>query len=125
MKDTLTHLHLTCEDWKRELSFYKDELVILKNRLLEVASKNTGKEISISVAHFKNKFRIIGIHIDEMRHDVNAKNKSLLDEAAEKPNYIGVKMKETDENLEDLMQNTRTDFTSTKKEFYNFLSKTL
>ena len=60
-----------------------------------------------------------------MRHDVNAKNKSLLDEAVLKPNYIGVKMKETDENLEDLMQNTRTDFTSTKKEFYNFLSKTL
>ena len=53
MKDTLTHLHLICEDWKRELSFYKDEMGILKNRLLEVASKNTGKEILISVEHFE------------------------------------------------------------------------
>ena len=60
-----------------------------------------------------------------MLHDVNAKNKTLLDEAAEKPNYISVKMKETDENLEDLMLSTRTDFTATKKEFYNFLSKVL
>jgi hypothetical protein len=125
MKDTLTHLHLICEDWKRELSFYKDEMTILKNRLLEVASKNTGKEILISVEHFENKFRIIGIHIDEMLHDVKAKNKSLLDEAAEKLNYISVKMKETDENLEELMHSTRTDFTATKKEFYTFLSKVL
>lgn len=125
MKDSLSHMHLICEDWKRELAFYKSELDILKNRLLEVASKNTGKEVLMSVEHFENRFKIISIHVDEMLHDVNLKNKSLLDEAAEKPNYIGVKMIETDENMEDLMHFMSTDFSETKKDFYKFLSKTL
>ena len=124
MKDSLSHVHLMCEDWKRELAFYKAELVILKDRLLEVASKNTSKEVLTTVEHYENKFRIISIHVDEMLHDVNLKNKAVLDEAAEKPNYIGVKMKDTDQNMEELMHDTSSDFIKTKKEFYQFLSKT-
>ena len=67
----------------------------------------------------------MGIHIDELRHDVNLKNEALLKEASEKPNYINVKMIESDENLIDLMSDTSSDFQNTKKEFYQFLSKVM
>ena len=122
MKDTLAHLHLICEDWKRELDFFKTEIRYLRKRLEEIASKNTSMDVLTNVEHFENKFRIMGIHVDELHHDVNLKNEALLKEAAEKPAYINVKMIASDENLIDLMSDTSSDFHATKKEFYRFLS---
>jgi hypothetical protein len=125
MKDTIAHVHLICEDWKRELDFFKAEIAYLRKRLEEVASKNTGHDVLVEIEHFENKFRIMGIHVDELRHDVNLKNEALLKQAAEKPNYINVKMIESDENLIDLMNDTSSDFHSTKKAFYQFLAKVM
>lgn len=125
MKDTIANVHLQCEDWMREIDFFKTELVYLRKRLDEVASKNTHAEVLAEVEHFENKFKIIDIHLDELHHDVNLKNEALLIEAEEKPKYINVKMIESDENLFDLIGDTRTDFYATKKEFYQFLSKTM
>lgn len=125
MKDTLAHQHLLCEEWKRELDFYKSEMIFLKKRLEEVASKNTAMDVLKEVEHFENKFRIMGIHIDELAHDVKLKNEALLQEAYQKPNYINVKMIEQDESMMDLMADTSKDFYETKKDFYRFLSKVM
>lgn len=125
MKDSIAHLHLICEDWKRELDFFKVEIKYLKNRLEEVASKNTKSDVMVQVEHFENKFRIIDIHIDEMLHDVKLKNEALLKQAAVSPNYINVKMIDSDEKLIDYMHDTSSDFHATKKEFYTFLSKVM
>ncbi len=48
--------HLTNEhnDWLRGLSFYKDELQILKNRLTEIGGKNTGSEAVSMLNHYEN-----------------------------------------------------------------------
>lgn len=125
MKDTMAHVHLICEDWKRELDFFKSEIAYLRKRLEEIATKNTAQDVLVQVEHFENKFRIMSIHVDELRHDVNLKNEALLKEASDKPNYINVKMIDADENLIDLMGDTSHDFQQTKKEFYNFLSKVM
>ncbi len=125
MKDTLAHQHLLCEEWKRELEFFKSERSFLNKRLEEVASKNTSMDTLKDVEHYENKFRIIGIHIDELLHDVKLKNEALLKEAFEKPNYINVKMIEQDENMVELMADTSKDFYDTKREFYRFLSKVM
>lgn len=125
MKDTIAHSHLICEDWLRELAFFKQEIAYLRKRLEEVASKNTNKEVLIEVEHYENKFRIMSVHVDELHHDVNLRNEALKKEAFEKPNYISVKMIDEDENLIDLMHDTSTDFHQTKKEYYNFLSRVM
>ena len=83
MKDSLAHLHLICEDWKRELDFFKIEIVYLRKRLEEIASKNTSMDVLKHVEHFENKFSIMAIHVDELDHDVHLKNEALLKEAAE------------------------------------------
>ncbi|HNB81152.1 MAG TPA: hypothetical protein PLP14_03580 [Chitinophagaceae bacterium] len=124
-KDSIAHVHILCEEWTRELQFFKSELSYLKTRLSEIASKNTGSEVMKDVEHFENKFRIMGIHVDELLHDVKLKNEALMKEAAAKPNYINVKMIEADDNLLDLMDDTTSDFYNTKREFYRFLSKTM
>ncbi len=124
-KDSIAHVHMLCEEWMRELAFYKSEIPYLRKRLEEIASKNTSADIMKEVDHYENKFKIQSTHIDELIHDVKLKNENLLKEAAAKPNYINVKMIEADHNLLDLMSDTSSDFYGTKSSFYKFLSRTL
>ena len=41
MKNSISHLHAVCQDWTRELKFYKSETPIFKKRLEEIVQKNT------------------------------------------------------------------------------------
>lgn len=125
MKESMNHVYLLCEDWKRELSFFKDEIVLLRKRLEEVVSKNTSKDILAQVEHFENKFRIMDQHVDELKHDVNLKKEEIAGSAAAKARYIHVKMIESDQNLEELMYVTSKDFYDTRKEYYRFLSQVM
>jgi len=125
MKDSLSHLHLVCEDWKRELLFMQDEIPVLKSRLSEVVSKNTTTDVLKQVEHFENKFNILRLHLDELIHDVNLKINAIQSQAMAKPNYISVKMVESDAQLEDLMHTNALDFYDTKKTYYKFLSKVM
>lgn len=125
MKDSLSHLHLLCEDWQRELNFFKDELKVFKSRLNEVAHKNTHNDVLISVEHFENKFKIMSNNIDELLHDVNLKSSAISQQTAAQPKYIHVKMMDVDVNIQELMEYTSKDFYETKHEFYKFLSKAL
>jgi len=125
MKDSLSHLHLVCEDWKRELLFMQDEIPVLKSRLSEVVSKNTTTDVLKQVEHFENKFNILRLHLDELLHDVNLKMNAIQSQAIAKPNYISVKMVESDAQLEDLMHTNALDFYDTKKTYYKFLSKVM
>jgi len=125
MKDSISHLHVVCQDWTRELEFYKNEIPFFKKRLEEIVSKNTSTEIRSESEHFENKFHIMNTHFDELLHDINLKNESLLREAATKPTYINLKMIENDDDLQALMDYTASDFNNTRKEFYTFLAKYL
>lgn len=125
MKESIAQQHLICEDWKRELKFFKDDILVLRNRLGEVASKNTSQDVLKEVEHFENKFKIMDTHIDELLHDVQVKQDELSSQAATQARYISVKMNETDLNLEDLMLFTSRDFHQTKNDYYKFLSRVM
>lgn len=125
MKESIAKLHNLCEDWKRELKFFKDEIPLLRKRLDEVVSKNTATEILQEVEHFENKFRILSTHVDELLHDINIKTDELTAQAATQAKYINVKMFDADTVLEDLMLSTSKDFHETKNSYYKFLSKVM
>ena len=125
MKESIAKLHNMCEDWKRELFFFKDELPLLRKRLDEIVSKNTNQEVLQEVEHFENKFKILGTHVDELLHDVTIKTDELNAKAATQSKYINVKMFDADANLEDLMLTTSKDFHETKNSYYKFLSRVM
>ncbi|MDI1305602.1 MAG: hypothetical protein PSX42_12280 [bacterium] len=53
-KKTIYQLHEEHKTWLNKLSFYKDELKIMDNRILEVAKKNTSSEVRALADHFNN-----------------------------------------------------------------------
>lgn len=125
MKESIAQQHIICEDWKRELKFYKDDISILRKRLDEVAAKNTSSETLKEVEHFENKFKILDIHLDELLHDVQIKEDELSSQAATQAKYINVRMNDSDMKLEDLMLINAKDFQETKNNYYKFLSRVL
>lgn len=60
----LEALHSEHREWLNKLDFYKDDLVVLRQRLEEVAARNTLREIMAQVEHFQNLFIIQRNEID-------------------------------------------------------------
>ena len=122
MKDSTAHLHLICEDFKRTLDFYKSEIPFFKKRLEEIATKNTGENILKQVEHFENTFIAMNENLDVLMHDVNLKQDALLKEAKAKPEFTNLKVNVTADDLKTLIDFTTKEFTTTKENFYRFLS---
>ena len=57
-------------EWLNRLAFYKDDIKILRNRLTEVAAKNTEHDILANVEHFENILIVQQEQNDILRHDV-------------------------------------------------------
>lgn len=118
----VSHNH---EEWKSALGFYKDELTIFKNRLTEVASKNTGKETMQLVEHFQNQFLIQGENIDILRHDINEHLNRMADEAKHNAGHIDKEELPVHFLLKERFENEQKVYEGIKEEFMEFLSKAM
>lgn len=69
---TIYELHEEHKTWLNKLLFYKEELLIMKSRLTEVAQKNTSSEVRALVDHFNNQLIIQKEQIDILNHDIKS-----------------------------------------------------
>ncbi|HEX9150478.1 MAG TPA: hypothetical protein VF842_00245, partial [Flavobacterium sp.] len=74
--------------WLNKLAFYEDELKIMDNRILEVAKKNTAKEVRSLADHFNNQLIIQKEQIDILTHDIKSHELYLEAAALDNPNSI-------------------------------------
>lgn len=125
MKTSVTALHHQHTDWLRELSFYKDEIAILTNRLEEIAKANTSMEVSQQVEHFQNRFILLRDQVDVLSHDVKQEENAVLEIAAEKPEHIHQRIVETDDKLLERVQYLAKSLGETRYEFNAFAAKVL
>ena len=105
------------------LSFYKQEINILKERLEEIASKNTGHEVSEGIEHFQNEFIIHAEKIDELKHAFHSNLQTLEAEILETTAYADEAALESNEQLynEYLMEETLLN--ELRHEFLRFAAK--
>lgn len=71
-KKTISELHEEHKTWLNKLLFYKDELKIMDNRILEVAKKNTSKEEQSLIDHLNNQLIIQKEQINILTHDIKS-----------------------------------------------------
>lgn len=123
MKSSINFLHLQATDWLRQLDFYKQDLAFLRKRLDEVAAKNTGSEIGMSIEHFENKFRILSDNLDQSKHDISERKAKIDQMGGEMPTHIHEKFVVENDKAEHDLNLVVTDFHNTRKEFNTFLAK--
>jgi hypothetical protein len=125
MKTTLNTLHHQATDWKRELEFYNDELVILNKRLEEIASKNTDKDTMAKLEHFQNTFIMLKEEIDILKHDVQIREEHVESSVKSKPEHAGEKIKVGGDKIFDRMMDLANSVATTRYGFNQFLSKVM
>jgi hypothetical protein len=68
--DNLTKVTAEHSEWLNGLDFYKEDILILEKRLLELASRKGNFDMSRGIEHFQNQFLIQRNTIDELRHSI-------------------------------------------------------
>ena len=118
-------LHTEHREWLNKLDFYKQDLGFLKNRLEEVASKNTSKDTLALVEHFQNQFIIQKNEMDEFRHAIK-EHENLL-EAAININPVAINRQRLNDHPEmrERMERFEKLFQELRMELLRFVSKYL
>ncbi len=119
MKD----LHFELKVWLNELNFFKEEVGFFENRLMEVARKNTDREMMIELEHFQNQFIRQKEVIDETRHDVKQAENQLELFAHDHPIASDHIYFDDHGSLRESMNIFRDIYTDLKKNFLRFLAK--
>jgi len=104
-------------EWIKGLEFYKDEIHILENRLLEIATKNSSFEARQGIEHFQNQFVVQRNNIDELRHKIKehihifTKLPELLEEVVENERLADHEnMRDDYQSFEKVMRELRLEF---------------
>lgn len=78
-------LHVEHFQWLENLKFYEDELKILRERISEIAGKNTKKSVLKQVEHFQNAMIIQRNEIDELKHLIHVHEEYIEKNIANNP----------------------------------------
>jgi hypothetical protein len=120
---TIYQLHEEHKTWLNKLLFYEDELLIMKNRLSEVAQKNTSREVLALVDHFNNQLIIQKEQIDILHHDINSHESYLEVSVRSTPNPIEItKFSDHKKHRESIAVFEKI-FKELREELIDFLSK--
>ncbi len=110
-------------EWLNKLAFYKDDIKILRDRLSEVALKNTNTDIQANVESFENQFIVQKEQNDILRHDI--KQYENVIEKIINENPIASDHKKTDDQvrLRDSIMTYEKIFAEMRKDLIDFLAK--
>jgi DNA repair ATPase RecN len=116
-------LHTEHNTYLSTLAFAKDEIKTFNNRLSEIITANTKKEILAQVEHFQNQFIRHNEVIDELKHEVH-ECETRIAKIAES-NNVATDHKKVDDHtdLRDQMDTFSHIFSELKNEFKSFLEK--
>lgn len=121
-KSELNHVELY--EWLKALEFYKGELKFWRNRLSEVVTRNTSREILQEAEHFQNQVIIQEENIDILRHDIK-QLENRLEEVMTKTNGNGSmsKLNEVENQLRERLKTFEHIYVDLKHEYYSYLRR--
>lgn len=122
---SIGELHAEHTDWLKRLDFYTDEITIMRNRISEIAAKNTAKEVLAQVEHFQNALVVQKNNIDELHHAIKDHD-SYLENRVEENSVAADKRQVHDHpKMRDNFNSFETYFNSLRHELNQFLSKVM
>jgi hypothetical protein len=117
------NMHFEHVQWKRELVFWDDELKSFKNRLSELVTRWTDKDVLAQLEHYQNEFILHGGVIDDMVEAINKHEMTISEHSEENHESMSIYMVKNHLEFRDKMETQRQIYADLKKEFFRFLSK--
>ena len=110
-------------EWLNRLAFYKDDIKILRNRLTEVAAKNTEHDILANVEHFENILIVQQEQNDILRHDVKQYENVIEQSILKNPTASDHRKMDDHVKLRDAVSTYEKLFAEMRKDFISFIAK--
>ncbi len=124
-KKPVYDLHRENQEWISKLSFYEDEIKILKHRIEEVAKANNKIDIMAMVEHFQNQFIIQKDAIDTFKHEIRLAEQGIVDLIDKNPIAADKKRMDDHSEIRDKFATFESLFHSMKDELMSFVGKVL
>jgi len=117
------NMHFEHQLWKRELNFWKDELKSFNNRLSELETRWTNKDVLAQLEHYQNEFILHGGVIEDLeesieKHEIRIAGQSKIGEDA-----IDTVLAKKHIKFRSQIETQRQIYSELKKEFFRFLEK--
>lgn len=117
--------HEENKEWMNSLLFYKDELNIMKERIKEIAAKNSSKDLLAKVEHFQNQLIVQSNNVDTLKHEINLSNDAITEEIKKNEKRADHLKLEDHALIREQMQGFTKAFNEFRQEFNQFLNKTM
>ncbi len=116
-------LHFEHKLWNRELFFWEDELKSFENRLSEIVTRWTDKNVLAQLEHYQNQFILQGEVINVMQHDINIHENDIVENGKREEDVLDKVLVEKHIEFRNRIETQRRIYGDLKKEFFRFLSK--
>lgn len=118
-----SNMHFEHKLWKGELDFWKDELKSFNNRLSELVTRWTNKDVLAQLEHFQNEFVIHGAVIEDLEETINEHEERIAGQSIEGEDAIDVPLAKTHVEFRKRIETQREIYSKLKKDFFSFLEK--
>jgi|SRR5680860_290053 len=117
------NLHFEHQNWKSELDFWKDELKTFNNRLSEMVTRYTSKEVLKQLEHYQNEIALHSGTIQDLKETIDEHEGSIAGHSQKGDESMNVALVNTHMDFREKMETQRQIYAEMKKGFFRFLTK--
>lgn len=118
-------LHAEHREWLNKIAFYKDEIKVMRNRVAEVASKNTAQDVQAMIEHFQNQLIVQDEQADITRHNVR-EYQQVIEDHLKKNSVASDHLKWNDHiHMREQVETFERIFNELRKELITFIARWL
>lgn len=118
----IAQLSKECNAWRETLRSYRDEFGQLKNRLQDLAGRQTNRDVLLEIEHLDNQFHIQLINIHDLKQAIKHHHRRIDSEMAAQNGQLSDATTSDHENLYNDYQQLDNTLQEVKQEFSSFAS---
>lgn len=118
-----SNMHFEHEQWEGELAFWKDELKSFNNRLSELVTRWTDKDVLAQLEHYQNEFVLHGGVIEDLQETIEEHETRIAGQSKTGADAIDMQLAKKHIEFRNRMETQRHIYAELKKEFFRFLTK--
>lgn len=119
------NMHFEHQQWNAELAFWKDELKSFNNRLNELVTRWTNKDVLAKLEHYQNEFVLHGNVIEDLQESIEEHEIRIAGQFESGTNALDTIMSKKHIEFRDRMETQREIYADLKKDFFRFLSENM
>jgi len=116
-----SNMHFEHQLWMGELAFWKDELKFFKNRLSEIVTRWTNKEVLAQLEHYQNEFILHGGVIEDLQETIEEHENRIAAQSKMSRELMDIQLAKRHMEFRDRLETQRHIYAELKKDFFKFL----